>query len=75
MSRMSTFYILFRGLIRICWRYFEKLVQKITYYMVNESNLAIISKNVLKLIKLHQNFMRRFKQVKNSSMLYIIEII
>ncbi len=42
--------------------------------MINENHLSVISKNVLKLIQLNQKFVRRFQKLKNSSMLFIVEI-
>lgn len=42
--------------------------------MVNENNLSPISKSTLNLIQFHQQFVRRFQKVKNSSMLFVIQM-
>lgn len=42
--------------------------------MINEHNLAPISKSVLNLIQFNQKFVRRFQKMKNSSMLFVIQM-
>lgn len=42
--------------------------------MVNENHLSPISKSVLNLIQFYQKFVRRFQKVKNSSMLFVIQL-